>query len=295
MSDDTVERPPWLKVRVRGGHEYDDLRSLLRGLSLHTVCEEAGCPNIAECFGQRTATFLILGDTCTRNCRFCAIRHGQPGPLDADEPEHVAEAVQRLGLRFAVITSVTRDDLPDGGAQVYADSMAAIRRRVPDCGIEVLIPDFRGSEEALQTVMQAHPDVLNHNVETVPRLYPQVRPQADYARSLQVLRRANEMASGSLTKSGIMLGLGEEREEIITVMDDLRGVGCELFTIGQYLRPSSDHLPIRRHWTPAEFEDLAAIGLRMGFTHVESGPLVRSSYHARLQSKTARAAGRSQQ
>ena len=295
MSDDTVERPPWLKVRVRSGHEYDDLRSLLRGLSLHTVCEEAGCPNIAECFGQRTATFLILGDTCTRNCRFCAIRHGQPGPLDSDEPEHVAEAVQRLGLKFAVITSVTRDDLADGGAQVYADCMAAIRRRVPDCGIEVLIPDFRGSEEALQTVMQAHPDVLNHNVETVPRLYPQVRPQADYARSLQVLRRAKEMASGSLTKSGIMLGLGEEREEIITVMDDLRGVGCELFTIGQYLRPSSDHLPIRRHWTPAEFEDLAAIGLRMGFTHVESGPLVRSSYHARLQSRTARAAVRSQQ
>ena len=291
MSTARVDRPPWLKVRVRSGHEYDDIRSLLRGLSLHTVCEEAGCPNIAECFAQRTATFLILGDTCTRNCRFCAIHHGQPGPLDRDEPEHVAEAVQRLGLKFAVITSVTRDDLPDGGAQVYADCMAAIRRCVPDCGIEVLIPDFRGSEEALRTVMQAHPDVLNHNVETVPRLYPEVRPQADYARSLRVLRRAKEMAPRSLTKSGIMLGLGEEKEEIIAVMDDLRGVGCELFTIGQYLRPSSEHLPIRRHWSPAEFEELAAIGRRMGFTHIESGPLVRSSYHARLQSDAAREAG----
>ena len=290
MSDETVERPPWLKVRVRSGNEYHDMRGLLRGLGLHTVCEEAGCPNIAECFGQRTATFLILGDTCTRNCRFCAIRHGQPGPLDRDEPEHVAEAVQRLGLKFSVITSVTRDDLPDGGAQVYADCMAAIRRRVPDCGIEVLIPDFQGSEEALRTVMQAHPDVLNHNVETVPRLYPQVRPQADYARSLQVLSRAKEIAPGSLTKSGMMLGLGEKEEEVIAVMDDLRGVDCELLTIGQYLRPSSDHLPIRRHWTPAEFEDFAAVGRKMGFTHVESGPLVRSSYHARLQCNTARTA-----
>lgn len=290
MGAKRTDRPPWLRVRVRSGKEYGEIRSLLRGLRLHTVCEEAGCPNIAECFGHKTATFLILGDTCTRNCRFCAIHHGSPQPLDEDEPEHVAEAVAHLGLRFAVITSVTRDDLPDGGAQVYAECMAAIRRRVPGCGIEVLIPDFQGSPEALATVMQARPDVLNHNVETIPRLYPRVRPQADYAQSLGVLRRAKEMTPGGITKSGMMLGLGEEREEIIQVMDDLREIRCDLLTIGQYLRPSSDHLPIQRHWTPDEFQELAELGEKMGFSHVEAGPLVRSSYHARSQAEALRAA-----
>lgn len=277
------ERPPWLRVRIRNEEEYGEMRSLLRGLKLHTVCEEAGCPNIGECFGQRTATFLILGDTCTRNCRFCAVRHGQPGLLDESEPENVAEAVERLGLKFAVITSVTRDDLPDGGAHIYAACMAAIRRRAPECGIEVLVPDFQGSEETLRTVMEARPDVLNHNLETIPRLYRQVRPQAKYRRSLEVLRRAKEMMPEVLTKSGIMLGLGEKREEIIAVMEDLRAVDCDLLTLGQYLRPSSNHLPIRRHWTPEEFNELAEVGHGMGFVHVESGPLVRSSYHARLQ------------
>lgn len=275
-------------MRIRDGKEYEEIQHLLRGLNLHTVCEEAGCPNIGECFGQRTATFLILGDTCTRNCHFCAIRHGHPGPLDENEPENVAEAVERLGLKFAVITSVTRDDLPDGGAHVYAACMAAIRRRLPECGIEVLIPDFQGSEEALGTVMEARPDVLNHNVETVPRLYPRVRPQAEYQRSLNVLRRAKEMVPEVLTKSGLMLGLGEEREEVIRVMHDLREVGCSLLTIGQYLRPSSGHLPIQRHWKPAEFSELAEIGQKMGFIHVEAAPLVRSSYHARMQADMAK-------
>ena len=289
MTDVSSQRPPWLRVRIRNGKEYEEIQRLLRGLNLHTVCEEAGCPNIGECFGQRTATFLILGDTCTRDCAFCAIRHGQPRPLDEGEPENVAEAVERLGLRFAVITSVTRDDLPDGGAHAYAACLAAIRRRLPDCGIEVLIPDLQGSEEALRTVMDARPDVLNHNVETVPRLYPQVRPQADYQRSLEVLRGAKEMMPEVLTKSGMMLGLGEEWEEIVSAMHDLRGVACDLLTIGQYLRPSSNHLPIRRHWKPAEFGELAEIGHKMGFVHVESGPLVRSSYHARLQVDLAHA------
>ncbi|MCG2768137.1 MAG: lipoyl synthase [Anaerolineae bacterium] len=288
MTDVSSQCPPWLRVRIRNGKEYEEIQHLLRGLNLHTVCEEAGCPNIGECFGQRTATFLILGDTCTRNCRFCAIGHGQPGPLDETEPENVAEAVERLGLKFAVITSVTRDDLPDGGAHVYATCMAAIRRRMPECGIEVLIPDFQGSKEALRTVMEAQPDVLNHNVETVPRLYLQVRPQAEYQRSLEVIRRAKEMLPDVLTKSGLMLGLGEEREEVVAVMHDLREVGCSLLTIGQYLRPSSGHLPIQRHWKPDEFRELAEIGQEMGFLHVEAAPLVRSSYHARLQANMAK-------
>jgi len=283
MKDKSEQRPSWLRVRVRSGPQYEEMHKLLRGLGLHTVCEEAGCPNIGECFGAGTATFMILGDTCTRNCRFCAVKHGRPLPLDEEEPERVAEAVVRLQLRYAVVTSVTRDDLPDGGAHIFAETIRAIRRRVPDCRVEVLIPDFQGSREALQVVMDAQPDVLNHNLETIPRLYPQVRPQANYQRSLEVLRRAKEMSPSALTKSGLMLGLGEERGEVIAVMEDLRRVGCDLLTLGQYLRPSSDHLPIRRHWKPEEFRELAEQGKRMGFAHVEAGPLVRSSYHARRQ------------
>ena len=288
MSGVSEQRPSWLRVRVRSDSRYEEMQSLLRGLHLHTVCEEAGCPNIAECFGQRTATFMILGNTCTRNCRFCAVNHGLPLPLDEGEPERVAEAVVRLRLKYAVVTSVTRDDVLDGGAHVFAETIRAIRCRVPDCRVEVLIPDFQGSRDALQVVMDAQPDVLNHNLETIPRLYPQVRPQANYQRSLDVLRRAREMTPSVLTKSGLMLGLGEEREDVLAVMADLRRVGCDLLTLGQYLRPSSDHLPIRRYWKPGEFQELAEEGERMGFLHVEAGPLVRSSYHARKQVESIR-------
>ena len=283
LSVSSEQRPAWLRVRVRAGPQYERMQSLLRGLNLHTVCEEAGCPNISECFGQRTATFMILGDTCTRHCRFCAVNHGYPSPLDREEPERVAEAVMRLGLKYSVITSVTRDDVEDGGAHIFAETIRAIRCRLPDCRVEVLIPDFQGSRDALQIVMDAEPDVLNHNLETIPRLYPLVRPQASYQRSLDLLRRAREMNPDVPTKSGLMLGLGEKREDVISVMADLRQVGCALLTLGQYLRPSSDHLSIRRHWKPEEFGDLASEGEQMGFVHIEAGPLVRSSYHAREQ------------
>jgi lipoic acid synthetase len=273
-------KPPWLRVRLPSGSAYNEVQRLLEGLRLNTVCEEARCPNKGECYHNRTATFLILGDVCTRNCRFCAVAKGMPEPLDWDEPERVAEAVERLELRYAVITSVTRDDAPDGGAGIFAETIRAIYRRLPDCKVEVLVPDFQGSEDALRTVMNARPDVLNHNVETVPRLYPLARPQADYDRSLELLRRAKQMDADAFTKSGLMLGLGETVDEVRGVMADLRGIGCDLLTLGQYLQPSRAHLPIERYVTPDEFALLAEEGAAMGFRHVEAGPLVRSSYHA---------------
>jgi lipoic acid synthetase len=280
MNTHRTRLPPWLKVRAPWGEDYARLKHLMRGLELHTVCEEAMCPNIGECWGAGTATFLLLGDTCTRNCGFCNVKTGRPRPLDLREPERVARAVAHMKLKHAVVTSVTRDELPDGGAYIFAQTIRHIRELVPDCTIEVLIPDFKGSPAALATVMAARPDILNHNVETVPSLYPRVRPQADYRRSLKVLRRARELGGDVVTKSGIMVGLGEEWEEILEVMADLRAVDCDVLTIGQYLRPSAQHLPVERYYTPQEFDQLRAEGERLGFKHVESGPLVRSSYHA---------------
>ncbi|HOJ21610.1 MAG TPA: lipoyl synthase [Armatimonadota bacterium] len=278
-------RPEWLRVTAPGGVNYRDLKRLVSSHHLHTVCESARCPNIGECWERRTATFMILGNTCTRNCAFCAVPTGRPTEYDTEEPERVAAAVVRLGLRHAVITSVTRDDLADGGASIFAATIQAIRRQAPRCSVEVLIPDFKGSREALQVVMDARPTILNHNLETVASLQRSVRPQADYQRSLAVLRMAREMAPDALTKSGIMLGLGEEWDEILETMADLRSVECNILTLGQYLRPSLDHLPIRRYYTPEEFETLREKGLAMGFTHVEAAPLVRSSYHAAEQAE----------
>ncbi len=278
-----TRRPEWLRVRLPGGPNYQELKGLMRGLDLHTVCEEAHCPNIGECWEARTATFMILGDTCTRACGFCAVKTGRPLTLDLGEPIRVAEAVERMGLKHAVITSVNRDELEDGGAGIFAGTIRQIRKRSPDCSIEVLIPDFMGSEAALAKVMRARPDILNHNVETVPRLYPQVRPKARFPRSLEVLQRAKRLDASVFTKSGIMLGLGEEREEVLQVFRDLRAHDVEILTVGQYLRPSLNHLPIVRYVTPEEFADLKREALAMGFQHVESGPLVRSSYHAASQ------------
>lgn len=275
--------PHWLKVRAPGGPGYLRVRGLLRRAGLHTVCEEAACPNIGECFEAGTATFLVLGDVCTRACRFCAIAGGRPQPVDREEPLRVAEAVRLLGLRHAVVTSVTRDDLPDGGAGLFAETIAAIRRLSPATGIEVLIPDLRGDWSALDTIMAAGPDVLNHNLETVPRLYRSVRPQAVYQRSLEVLRRAKAASPERTTKSGLMVGLGEEPEELRAAMADLRSVGCDIITLGQYLRPSVMHLAVARFYPPAEFDELARAARAMGFRHVEAAPLVRSSYRAARQ------------
>ncbi len=263
------------------GQNYSELKDLIGRLRLHTVCESAACPNVGECWNHRTATFMILGNVCTRRCGFCAVQKGAPLPVDSDEPNRVAEAVHAMGLEFAVITSVNRDDRPDGGAELFAQVIRAIRRRVPGCGVEVLIPDFQGSHAAVETVMQAAPDVLNHNTETVPRLYRQVRLGARYERSLDVLAHAHHISPHTPTKSGLMLGLGETIEEVLAVMRDLRAHQVQILTLGQYLRPSPKHLPIVRYVTPAEFEDLKQAGYEMGFGHVESGPLVRSSYHAR--------------
>lgn len=263
------------------------IKTLLKDLKLHTVCQEALCPNIGQCFEEGTATFLILGEICTRRCGFCAVASGCPLAPDPQEPERVAQAVQRLGLKYAVVTSVSRDDLPDGGAAIFAQTIARIREYNPECGIEVLVPDFGGSAEALQRVIAAKPDVLNHNVETVPRLYPAVRPKARYQRSLELLRRAKGLDTPILTKSGLMVGLGEDWGEVLQTMADLRGVGCDLLTIGQYLQPSARHLPIARYYTPQEFEQLKVEGEEMGFRHVESGPLVRSSYRAHHQVREA--------
>lgn len=286
-----TRRPEWLRVRLPGGENYAELKGIMRGLELHTVCEEARCPNIGECWNARTATFMILGDTCTRACGFCAVKTGRPGVLDLGEPIRVAEAVEKMGLRHAVITSVNRDELEDGGASIFAGTIRQIRTRIPSCGIEVLIPDFEGNEVALQIVMRARPDILNHNIETVPRLYPQVRPKARYPRSLEVLRRAKRMDATVFTKSGIMLGLGEEMDEVLEVFRDLRAHDVEILTVGQYLRPTVNHLPIARYVSPDEFAWLKGEALKLGFRHVESGPLVRSSYHAASQVPARAAAG----
>jgi lipoic acid synthetase len=262
------------------GPQVEELRRLMRSKSLHTVCEEAHCPNMAECWGAGTATFMILGDTCTRSCGFCAVKTGTPTELDLAEPAHVGEAVARMGVKHAVVTSVNRDELEDGGAQMFAETIREIRRQSPGTSVEVLIPDFRGVLGALDTVLAARPEIMNHNVETVPRLYPRVRPQARFERSLEVLRRTKERAPALVCKTGIMVGLGESTDEVVDTMRAIAKQGTDVLTIGQYLRPSPEHLPIERYWTPAEFAELRDVGSRMGFAHVESGPLVRSSYHA---------------
>jgi lipoic acid synthetase len=282
-------KPSWLKVPAPGGANYVALKGLMRDLKLHTVCEEAHCPNIGECWEHKAATFMILGDVCTRNCAYCAVAHGTPKALDLDEPARLAEAVAQMGLEFVVITSVDRDDLPNGGAEVFAGAITELRRRLPDTSVEVLIPDFKGNPEALKIVVQARPDILNHNLETIDRLYRIARPGGRYARALELLRRAKELDPTLLTKSGLMVGLGEEWEELLVAMRDLRTQGVDILTLGQYLRPSADHLPIARYYTPDEFAELKRLGMAMGFRHVESGPLVRSSYHAWEQVERATA------
>jgi lipoyl synthase len=286
-----VRKPEWLKVRAPGGANFMRLKGLLRTLNLRTVCEEARCPNIGECFENLTATFMILGDICTRRCGFCAVTHGRPTGLDRAEPRRVADAVAALGLEHAVITSVNRDDLPEGGAVVFADTIRAIREVAPSCTVEVLIPDFKGNWDALQMVLDAKPDILNHNTETVPRLYRRVRPGAQYQRSLELLERAKRVNTAMLTKSGLMVGLGEEREELLATMRDLVAAGCDILTLGQYLRPSMNHLPIVRFYHPDEFRELKGAGEALGFQHVEAGPLVRSSYHAGQQARAIEARG----
>ena len=273
-------KPEWLKVKYRSTDQVMEVHRLMENLSLHTVCQEAACPNLLECFGRKTATFMILGRFCTRNCTFCNVETNRPLPVDPSEPEHVAEAVAELGLKHVVITSVTRDDLPDGGAAHFADVITAVRKKSPSVQIEVLIPDFKGDHDALAKVLYAEPDILNHNVETVPRLYAAVRPQAIYQRSLQVLHQAKRISPHIITKSGIMVGLGETMDEIKAVMQDLRKVDCDLLTIGQYLAPSKKHHPVIEYITPKSFNIYKAMGMELGFKHVESGPLVRSSYHA---------------
>jgi lipoic acid synthetase len=278
-----IPKPEWLKVRAPGSENYHRLKGLMRTLNLHTVCEEANCPNIGECWHHGTATFMILGDTCTRSCGYCNVIHGAPKPPDEREPVHVASAIHAMELAHVVITSVDRDDLPDFGAGHFARTIAETRGRIPQCSIEVLIPDFKGDEAALRAVLDAAPDVLNHNIETVPRMYRMARPGGRYDRALQLLDRARTYAPAIPTKSGLMVGLGEKWGEVLTTLEDLRRVGCQIVTIGQYLRPSLANLPMARYYTPAEFAELKRIGLELGFGHVESGPLVRSSYHAHEQ------------
>lgn len=276
-----AKRPEWLKVRLPGGDNYHDLKGIVRGLELHTVCESARCPNVGECWAHRTATFMILGELCTRRCGFCAVPKGKPaGDVDFAEPERVADAAERMGLKYVVVTSVDRDDLADGGAEIFARTIHALRARIPGCQVEVLIPDFRGSDEALQTVLAARPDVLNHNIETVPRMYPAARRGSYYDQSLELLRRSREIAPEIPTKSGLMAGLGETFEEILGVLGDLARVGVGIVTIGQYLRPSGDQLPVARFYSPEEFAAFKRQGEQLGIRHIESGPLVRSSYHA---------------
>jgi len=271
-------RPEWLKVRAPGGETYANLKKMMRSKTLHTVCEEAHCPNIGECWGRGTATFLILGDICTRSCGFCAIKTGRPQPVDPEEPLKVALAVQQMGISHVVITSVNRDELPDQGSTIWAKTIEEVRRLNPKVSIEVLIPDFKGDLNCLQRVLDAKPNILNHNVETVPRLYRTVRPQAKYERSLRVLQYSKEQ--GFITKTGIMVGIGETFDEVVQVMKDLRQIDVDIFTIGQYLQPTPAHLPVDRFVTPEEFKQYKLIGIELGFRHVESGPLVRSSYHA---------------
>jgi lipoic acid synthetase len=282
-------RPLWLRVRFFGGANYQELKRIMRTLDLHTVCESARCPNMGECWEHRTATFMILGNICTRACGFCAVPSGKPvGPPDEQEPARVAEAVERMGLRYAVVTSVNRDDQPDGGAAIFARTIEQIRQRVPGCKVEVLIPDFRGDWAALETVVAARPDVLNHNTETVPRLYRRVRRGAVYERSLELLRRAKQMAPEMPTKTGLMLGLGEAREEVLATLAELAAQGTEILTLGQYLQPTREHLPVERYVHADEFAQYKRLGEQMGFRHVEAGPLVRSSYHAFEQEEAAR-------
>jgi lipoic acid synthetase len=276
-------KPPWLKVRLPGGENYIRLKSLMRKGDLHTVCEEAHCPNIGECWEAGTATFMILGDTCTRACGFCAVKTGRPGAMDALEPMRVANAVREMGVAHAVVTSVNRDDQPDGGAAIFAETVRWIRRLSPQTSVEVLIPDFLGNWDALALVCAAQPEILNHNTESVPRLYRRVRPKARYERTLELLRRAKELDPGTITKTGVMVGLGETRHELLQVFADLVDRGVDVLTIGQYLRPSAKHLPLARYYTPEEFGRLRQDALALGFRHVESGPLVRSSYHAERQ------------
>jgi len=275
-----VRRPEWLKVKIPAGEEYLRLKDLMERHRLHTVCEEARCPNMGECWSAGTATFMILGDICTRSCGFCAVKTGRPGSVDHGEPARVAEAIRIMEVRHAVITSVNRDELDDGGASVFAATIRAAREVRPGITIEVLIPDFRGDAAALQSVVDAHPEILNHNTETIPRLYPAVRPQAKYTRSLELLDRAKH--AGMVTKSGLMLGLGETNEEVREVLSDLRAVSCDIVTLGQYLQPTKGHLPVDRFVRPEEFAMLKEQGMAMGFRHIESGPLVRSSYHAAM-------------
>jgi lipoyl synthase len=285
-------KPEWLRAKAPVGDNFHNLKKLARGLRLHTVCESAQCPNIGECWNHRTATFMLLGDICTRRCGFCAVPKGKPEAIDWEEPRRVAEAVATLGLKHAVVTSVNRDDDNAGGAKIFADTIREIRKLTPDCRVEVLIPDFQGLEEPLRIVLDARPDVLNHNTETVPRLYRVARSGARYQRTLDLLENAKKFSPGRVTKSGVMVGLGESTEELIEVFRDLGGRGVDILTIGQYLRPSKDHLPIARFYTPEEFRSLKEEALRFGFRHVESGPLVRSSYHAHAQAEATSSAAR---
>jgi lipoyl synthase len=280
-------KPEWIRARFPAGERFMEVKRLLRDQDLHTVCEEARCPNIGECFNAGTATFMILGDICTRACGFCDVTSGRPVGLDLLEPLRLARTVETLGLDYAVITSVNRDDLPDGGASIFAACLRTIRNRTPACEVELLIPDFEGNWDALRTVVEAKPVVLNHNTETVPRLYPRVRPKARYARSLELIQHVKEIDPAMTTKSGVMVGLGETFEELVQTMGDLREHGCDLLTVGQYLRPSPKHLPVERYWHPDEFAAVREAGERLGFRHVEAGPLVRSSYHAGEQSRAA--------
>lgn len=283
-----VERKPaWLKVKAPGGPTFGEVRRLLTDLRLHTVCEEAHCPNIGECWDHRAATFMILGDVCTRNCAYCAVAHGTPDPLDLEEPRRLAEAVAAMQMRHIVVTSVDRDDLSNGGAEQFAAVVYETRLRAPGTSIELLIPDFKGSEQALRIVVEAKPDILNHNLETVPRLYRIARPGGRYPRALELLRRAKRMDPALLTKSGLMVGLGEQWDELLTAIRDLRSVGTDIITLGQYLRPSATHMPVARYYTPDEFAELRAYAQARGFRHVEAGPLVRSSYHAWQQAERA--------
>jgi lipoic acid synthetase len=291
-SQPRTPKPEWLKVRAPGSPSYLRLKALMRELKLHTVCEEAQCPNIGECWNHGTATFMILGDVCTRACSYCAVAHGRPAAVDAAEPRRVADAIRALDLSYVVITSVDRDDLADGGASIFAETIRETRARVQGCRIEVLIPDFQGSDAALRAVLDARPDILNHNTETVPRLYRMARSGGRYARTLELLDRSRRYAPDIPTKTGVMVGLGEERRELIATFEDLRRVGCGVLTIGQYLRPSAAHAPMVRYYHPDEFADLKRAALDLGFVHVESGPLVRSSYHAHETADAYAAAAR---
>ena len=280
-------KPSWLKVKAPGGPNYMRLKQLMRELDLHSVCEEAHCPNVGECWEHGTATFMILGDVCTRNCAYCAVAHGRPPKYDIAEPHRVAQAIAEMGLQHAVITSVDRDDLPDFGAWVFAETIRQIHERTPGCSVEVLVPDFQGNEDSIRTVLEAGPEIYNHNTETVPRLYKKARPGGRYPRVMEIFRYAKRIAPDIPTKTGMILGMGETIEEVVAVMRDLRAVDVDILTLGQYLRPSDAHIALDRYYTPQEFRQLYEIGMEMGFRHVESGPLVRSSYHAWEQVQAA--------